>query len=270
MIIVKNLTKKYGNKKVLDDVSLNINKGKITSFIGPNGAGKSTLLSIISRLLKKDSGQVIIENKELSEWDNNDLAKKISILRQSNNINIRLTIRELVSFGRFPYSKGVLKDDDISIVNYVKKLIAGDKVIFRIPITDLVLKDNNNDKVFIASGTGIVPFISMVDQLTKQKFTGNVTVIFGCLNDADNFISKYFDEYKDSTNIKIHIFIENLGENDKQLSDYYNILLGRVTQMFTADKFDYKNTDFYLCGHPNMVNATIELIRQFGGNNIYY
>ena len=57
MIEVKNITKTYGNKKVVDNVSLSIQEGKITSFIGPNGAGKSTLLSIMSRLLKRDSGE---------------------------------------------------------------------------------------------------------------------------------------------------------------------------------------------------------------------
>ena len=54
MILVKNILKKYDNKKVVNDVSVNIEKGKITSFIGPNGAGKSTLLSIITRLMKRD------------------------------------------------------------------------------------------------------------------------------------------------------------------------------------------------------------------------
>ena len=48
MIEVKGITKKYGKKNVVDNVSLKIEEGKITSFIGPNGAGKSTLLSIIS------------------------------------------------------------------------------------------------------------------------------------------------------------------------------------------------------------------------------
>ena len=105
MIEVKNITKAYGNKKVVDNVSLEIQEGKITSFIGPNGAGKSTLLSIMSRLLKRDSGEVLIDGKDILKWDNKELAKKIAILRQSNNINIRLTIRELVSFGRFPHSQ---------------------------------------------------------------------------------------------------------------------------------------------------------------------
>ena len=112
MIEVKNITKAYGNKKVVDNVSLNIEEGKITSFIGPNGAGKSTLLSIMSRLLKRDSGEVLVDGVDILKWDNKELAKKVAILRQSNNINIRLTIRELVSFGRFPHSQGNLKEED--------------------------------------------------------------------------------------------------------------------------------------------------------------
>ncbi|AUM94917.1 TPA: ATP-binding cassette domain-containing protein [Clostridium botulinum] len=117
MIEIKNVTKMYGHKKVIDDVSLNIEKGKITSFIGPNGAGKSTLLSIISRLITKDGGQVFIDGTEVSKWDNKSLAKKISILKQSNHTNIRLTIKELVSFGRFPYCNGNLSSEDIKYVN---------------------------------------------------------------------------------------------------------------------------------------------------------
>ena len=65
MIEVKNITKAYGNKKVVDNVSLKIEEGKITSFIGPNGAGKSTLLSIIGRIIKRGSGEVLIEGKEV-------------------------------------------------------------------------------------------------------------------------------------------------------------------------------------------------------------
>ncbi len=117
MIKIKNVTKKYGNKNVIDNVSLNIEKGKITSFIGPNGAGKSTLLSIISRLITKDEGQVFIEGTELSKWDNKSLAKKISILKQSNHTNIRLRIKELVSFGRFPYCNGNLSSEDLQYVD---------------------------------------------------------------------------------------------------------------------------------------------------------
>lgn len=116
MIEIKNISKKYGNKSIVNNVSFTIEKGKITSFIGPNGAGKSTVLSIITRLINNDGGEVIIEGKELSQYDNKELSKKIAILKQSNSINLRLTIRELVSFGRFPHSEGNLtKEDEVYI-----------------------------------------------------------------------------------------------------------------------------------------------------------
>ncbi|URN92583.1 MAG: ABC transporter ATP-binding protein [Candidatus Pristimantibacillus lignocellulolyticus] len=112
MIEVSNVTKMYGGKPVVDNVSLNIPQRQITSFIGPNGAGKSTLLSIISRLLTKDSGTVKIDGKDVSVWNTGELARKISILKQSNHISMRLTVRDLVSFGRFPYSQGKLTKED--------------------------------------------------------------------------------------------------------------------------------------------------------------
>ncbi|MGM9975078.1 MAG: ABC transporter ATP-binding protein [Clostridiaceae bacterium] len=117
MIKVRNLIKSYGEKTVVDDVSLNLEKGKLISFIGSNGAGKSTVLSMISRLISKNAGEVYIEEQELSQWNKNELSKKISILRQANYMNIRLTVRELVSFGRFPYSQGRLTREDKKMVD---------------------------------------------------------------------------------------------------------------------------------------------------------
>ncbi|MGZ7442537.1 ABC transporter ATP-binding protein [Paenibacillus sp. TH7-28] len=112
MIKVRGVSKRYGGKKVVDSVSLDIAEGKITSFIGPNGAGKSTLMSMISRLIAKDEGEIMIGGKEIGGWNSRELATKISILKQSNHINLRLTVRDLVAFGRFPYSQGKLTKED--------------------------------------------------------------------------------------------------------------------------------------------------------------
>lgn len=117
MVDIKQVTKRYGSKEVIKDVSVNIEKGTITSFIGPNGAGKSTLLSMVSRLILKDEGEIYIDGADISKKKSRDLAKKISILKQSNNVNLRLTVRELVSFGRFPYSQGKLTKEDWAHVN---------------------------------------------------------------------------------------------------------------------------------------------------------
>ncbi|WP_297195370.1 ATP-binding cassette domain-containing protein [uncultured Campylobacter sp.] len=112
MIELKNIYKKYEQKTVLNNISTSFKKHKITSLIGANGAGKSTALGIASRLIKADSGSVIIDGLDINKYKNNELAQKISILKQQNNINIRLRVKELVGFGRFPYSQGKLNSKD--------------------------------------------------------------------------------------------------------------------------------------------------------------
>lgn len=117
MIKVKNLSKKYNELEVVKGVDLVINKGKLTSIIGPNGAGKSTLLGLISRLVEKNEGSIFINEKRIEEWKDNDLAKTLAILKQDNNVNMRITIEELVAFGRFPYSNGRLTKEDYEMID---------------------------------------------------------------------------------------------------------------------------------------------------------
>ncbi|MDH2926900.1 ATP-binding cassette domain-containing protein [Lonepinella koalarum] len=116
-IEIHNISKSYGNKKVVDSVSVSIPQGKITSFIGPNGAGKSTVLAIMSRLLSPEQGEVRLNNIPLSQQKSCEIAKQLSILKQSNHINLRLTVEELVAFGRFPYSKGNLTKNDRTFID---------------------------------------------------------------------------------------------------------------------------------------------------------
>ena len=116
-IEIRNITKSYGSKKVVDNVSVTIPTGKITSFIGPNGAGKSTVLSIMSRLLNADSGEIYLNGELLNRKKSSDIAKQLAILKQTNNINLRLTIEDLVAFGRFPYSKGTLTQTDRTFID---------------------------------------------------------------------------------------------------------------------------------------------------------
>ena len=114
---VVDLIKEYDGKAVVNSVSFEIPKGKVLSLIGPNGAGKSTVMGMISRLIAKDSGVINFEDKDLSKWKSKDLAKKLSILTQHNNIQMKLTVRELVAFGRFPYSGNRLTVEDNEMID---------------------------------------------------------------------------------------------------------------------------------------------------------
>lgn len=115
-MFVKNLTKAYDGKTVVNHVDFEIPKGKVLSLIGPNGAGKSTVMGMISRLIASDSGQVDFEGKEIGQWNSKELSKRLAILTQTNNIQMKLTVEELVTFGRFPYSGNHITDDDRRII----------------------------------------------------------------------------------------------------------------------------------------------------------
>lgn len=112
MIKINQIVKKYNDTLVLDNITATIPSGGITSIIGSNGAGKSTLLSIIGRLLSADSGHVNIHGLDVATTKSGILAKYVSILRQENQFNSRLTVEELVGFGRYPYTKGRLTIQD--------------------------------------------------------------------------------------------------------------------------------------------------------------
>jgi iron complex transport system ATP-binding protein len=106
MIHVSDVSKRYGGQTVVDGVSCYIKDGGITSIIGPNGAGKSTLLSMMSRLLPMDNGSVSIDGLDVTATDSKQLARKMAILRQENQLTVRLSVRDLVGFGRFPHNNG--------------------------------------------------------------------------------------------------------------------------------------------------------------------
>ncbi|AWJ86902.1 iron ABC transporter ATP-binding protein (plasmid) [Azospirillum sp. TSH58] len=112
MIDVKNIKKSYNGTVVVDGVTLSLPAGGVISLIGANGAGKSTLLSIISRLLPMSSGTVEIDGLDVTTTPGEVLARRLSILRQDNQIMSRLTVEDLVAFGRYPHSKGRLTDAD--------------------------------------------------------------------------------------------------------------------------------------------------------------
>ncbi len=117
MLTIRNLRKTYEDATVVDDVSLELPHGKVISMIGPNGAGKSTVLGMISRLVARSSGAVEFQGKDLDKWESRELAKHLAILTQANNVQMKLTVRELVAFGRFPHSGSNLSQKDWEIVD---------------------------------------------------------------------------------------------------------------------------------------------------------
>ena len=116
MIKLSQVEKNYSSETNIGPIDLEIPRGGIPALVGPNGAGKSTMLTMIGRLLAADSGTIHVAGHDVTQTNSRDLAKIVSILRQENHFVTKLTVRQLVGFGRFPYSQGRLTAEDEKII----------------------------------------------------------------------------------------------------------------------------------------------------------
>lgn len=235
MIKVESITKKYSEQTVVDQVSLQIPQGKITSLIGANGAGKSTLLSIISRLLKQNNGNIIINDKNLEDYKSRALAKELSILKQSNHLELKLTVRELIGFGRFPYTQGKLTKEDIIKIDqavefldlkeiehkYIDQLSGGQKQRAFLALvvaqdTDYILLDEPLNNLDMKHS---VQIMKRLEQLCKEKGKTIIIVIHEI-----NFASHYSDHIVAMKNGRIiHSGATEDIMNPKILRDVFDI-----------------------------------------------
>lgn len=124
-IQVKNLKFSIDKKEILKDISFNVPKGSFIGVIGPNGCGKSTLLKNIYRLHKPSSGNILLDNKELSNMKDKECAKQIAVLAQESNSQFDFTVEQIVKMGRYPY-KSMFEDyskNDLKMVEDMLKKV---------------------------------------------------------------------------------------------------------------------------------------------------
>lgn len=101
----KNIDVCYGKNLIIDNANLKIESGDIVTIIGPNGSGKSTLVKALSRFLKITSGEIKLYDKDIFKVNTKIIAKEMAILPQVRNVNMDVTVKNLVSYGRQPHLK---------------------------------------------------------------------------------------------------------------------------------------------------------------------
>ncbi len=132
-----------------------------------------------------------------------------------------------------------------------------------------VIHQSNKPKVFVATSTGIAPFVPMIESLLKQNPKEAIVIFFGALTIQDNFSEQFLGGFESIyPDFKIYCcydILEVNKQNSKQKS-------GRVTQIIpesmTNDQM--QNSDFYLCGNPMMVEAANTLLVKNKVENIYF
>lgn len=149
MISIRNVNHKIGKSNILHDINVDIPATGITAIIGPNGAGKSTLLGLIARLTPLQSGHIKIDNANITATPTDEMALKLAIVAQKNTVASRLSVRDLVGFGRWPHHKGRMTSADH---------IAVDTALAAFGLTDLCarfldeLSGGQQQRAFVAMG----------------------------------------------------------------------------------------------------------------------
>lgn len=88
------------DRKLLRNLSLRVRPGELTVLLGGNGAGKTTLLRILAGHLKPDSGHVDLDGRHIGDWTPREIARRVSLMPQSERCEVKITVREMVRLGR--------------------------------------------------------------------------------------------------------------------------------------------------------------------------
>lgn len=246
LLTIKDLNITYGSKKILNNISLSFEAGKLYGVLGPNGAGKSTLFKAITNLFNIGGGRVFIKDKDIVTYNIQELAQRVSAMSQNFSMEFPYTVTEIVSMGRYPYSSGYLNKEDNFIIDAalketelidikdkgVNKLSGGEKqrVLFGKTLcqdTEIVLIDEG------FSNMDIYYQIKFIKLLKEKTIKENKLIIF-IMHDLA-MAKKYCDEILMLKGGTIHSF----GKSEVVLTDTALFDVFRVQGKFSNYSLEF-------------------------------
>lgn len=204
IIKTTNLKIGYDDLIIVPSFNVEIKKHCITSIIGPNGCGKSTVLKAIGRIIPHKDGTIIINDVDMKKMKTLEIAKQMAILPQSPSAPLSITVFDLVSYGRYPYQKGLgkLSKEDKDVISWALEATHMEEFKNR-PISSL--SGGQRQRVWIAMALAQQTDIILLDEpttyldlnhqlevleLLKELNEKNKTTIVMVLHDL-NLASKY-------------------------------------------------------------------------------
>ena len=167
MLSIKNLTVKFGNHKVVDNVSFDVHEGQWLMIIGPNGAGKSTILNAITQGISYE-GEVLLNDKDIKNIKPILRAKDIGILAQNHFVGYDFTVEEIVRLGRYAHASSIFSsksNDDEFMVEEALKL-TGIEHLRNQEVT--TLSGGELQRTFLAQVFAQNPKILLLDEPTNH------------------------------------------------------------------------------------------------------
>lgn len=228
IITIDNLTKKYKETLAIDDLSLEIEKGKVVGLLGPNGSGKSTLLKLIMGLLRKDSGKILIDGKSPGV----ETKSMISYLPDSYYLYEKLTVTDTIDmYGDF-YKDFDNKQSD-KLLDYLsiprdkmtKDLSKGlrERLLISLNLSrdaDIFIMDEPVDGVDPVAKQAVIDMI--IEKMAKDK---TFIITTHQIGDLENLFEDII--FLDKGKVLMHKdAIAIREENMMEISDYYKEVYG--------------------------------------------
>lgn len=163
---LKNIIFGYDKQKILNDISIDIEAGSFTSIIGPNGSGKSTLLKVISSLITPEGGNVKLDGIDIKAMSQLDIAKKIAVVPQENNIEYRFSVQDIVLMGRYPHL-GRFQTESLNDYKLVGNALEMTNTLYLKDRYINELSGGEKQRVIIARALAQQPKIILLDEPTS-------------------------------------------------------------------------------------------------------
>ena len=163
---IRGVKKQYHGKTVVDSVSFEIQKGKVTALIGPNGAGKSTILKSITRQLKLIGGEVYIDSEEIRKLSYKEMAVKAAVMLTERMKPELMTCHDIVATGRYPYTGrlGILSREDERKVDEALEAVHAQGLGIR---NFQEISDGQRQRVLLARAICQEPEVMILDEPTS-------------------------------------------------------------------------------------------------------
>ena len=183
ILSVNKISFKYHSRIILDEISFQVKENEIVSILGANGVGKTTLLKCINKIHKPFKGEILLENKNILNLRQNNIARNISYVSQKPESN-KLTVFDSILLGRKPYIKFGVSENDLRIVHSVIEKLDLEKISLSYAEE---ISGGELQKVAIARALVQESRIILMDEPTASLDLKNQTDVLKLIYDVSKF-----------------------------------------------------------------------------------